>query len=78
MSFDNQVLISPLEPSQILGVSTAATRYLSQLGITLGIAIVGTVVSSSLSGTLTQRLPTNQAGKLVLSGALQHGFVAPL
>jgi hypothetical protein len=27
---------------------------------------------------LTQRLPTNQAEKLVLSGALQHGFVAVL
>ncbi len=65
-------------PASSLGVSTAATRYLSQLGITLGIAIVGTVVSSSLSGDLTQHLPTDHAGKLLLSGALQHGFVAVL
>ena len=65
-------------PASSLGVSTAATRYLSQLGVTLGIAIVGTVVSSSLSGDLTQHLPTDHAGKLLLSGALQHGFVAVL
>src|SRR5260370_10590728 len=65
-------------PASSLGVSTSATRYLSQLGITLGISIVGTVVSSSLSGTLTQRLPTNQVGKLLLSGALQHAFLASL
>jgi len=65
-------------PASRLGVSTAATRYLGQLGATLGIAIVGTAVSSSISGDLARQLPTDQAGKLLLSSALQHGFVAIL
>lgn len=63
-------------PASRLGVGTAATRYLGQLGATLGIAIVGTVVSASATGSLMQRLPTTQAGKLLLADALQHGFVA--
>ncbi|HLZ63347.1 MAG TPA: DHA2 family efflux MFS transporter permease subunit [Ktedonosporobacter sp.] len=65
-------------PQSQLGVGTAATRYLGQLGATLGIAIVGTVVTSAVSGALTQHLPTDQAGKLQLENALQHGFVAVL
>lgn len=65
-------------PQSSLGVGTAATRYLGQLGATLGIAIVGTVVSSSFSGDLTRQLPTDQTGKLLLAAALQHGFVAVL
>ena len=65
-------------PASRLGVSTAATRYLGQLGATLGIAIVGTVVSSSLSGGLTQQMPTSHAGQVFLSNALQHGFVTVL
>jgi EmrB/QacA subfamily drug resistance transporter len=65
-------------PPSHLGVSTAANRYLGQLGATLGIAIVGTVVTSSLSANLTNNLPADQAGKLVLAEALQHGFVAIL
>jgi MFS family permease len=65
-------------PASRLGVGTAATRYLGQLGATLGIAIVGTAVTSSASGNLMQRLPDNQAGRMALSGALQHGFVAVL
>ncbi|MEO6888340.1 MAG: MFS transporter, partial [Ktedonobacteraceae bacterium] len=65
-------------PASRLGVSTAATRYLGQLGATLGIAIVGTAVSSSITGGQARQLPTDHAGKLLLSGALQHGFVAVL
>jgi len=65
-------------PQRRLGVGTAATRYLGQLGATLGIAIVGTLVSSSVTGDLAQRLPTDPAGQLLLSDALQHGFVAAL
>jgi hypothetical protein len=65
-------------PVSRLGVSTAATRYLGQLGATLGIAIVGTVVNSAVSGDLTRHLPTDQTGKLLLSHAIQHGFVAVL
>ena len=63
-------------PQSRLGVGTAATRYLGQLGATLGIAIVGTVVSSGVTGDLTRHLPTDQAGREQLFGALQHGFVA--
>ena len=65
-------------PQSRLGVSTAATRYLGQVGASLGIAIVGTVVSSTISGDLLHRLPTSNAGKLALSNALSHGFVAVL
>ena len=63
-------------PADRLGVSTAGLRYLGQLGASLGIAIVGTVVSSSVSGNLMNHLPTTTASKLALAVALQHGFVA--
>lgn len=65
-------------PASSLGVSTAAVRYLGQAGATLGIAIVGTVVNSSASGHALNHLPNNPASKLVLAGALQHGFLAVL
>jgi len=65
-------------PASRLGVSTAAVRYLGQLGATLGIAIVGTAVTSAISGDLIQHLPTNVADKLALAGALQRGFLAVL
>lgn len=65
-----------LPPSQ-LGVGTTATRYMSQLGASLGIAIVGTVVSGSMT-TNFQRLPTSLAEKLQFGSALQHGFLAIL
>jgi MFS family permease len=63
-----------LPPSR-LGVSTAATRYLGQLGATLGIAIVGAVVSGS--SNLAQ-LPTDLAGRAQLAHALQGGFIIVL
>lgn len=65
-------------PASQLGVGTAATRYLGQVGATLGIAIVGTVVASAASASLLQQLPSTQAGKVALAGALQHGFIAVL
>jgi EmrB/QacA subfamily drug resistance transporter len=65
-------------PASQLGVGTAAVRYLGQVGATLGIAIVGTAVSSAVSGDLMHKLPTTDAGKFALSGALQHGFLAVL
>lgn len=65
-------------PADRLGVSTASLRYLGQLGASLGIAIVGTVVTSSVSGDLTSHLPTSPASKLALAAALQHAFVAVL
>nr|MBA2680085.1 MFS transporter [Ktedonobacteraceae bacterium] len=65
-------------PADQLGVSTAGLRYLGQLGASLGIAIVGTVVTSSVSSNLTKQLPTTSASKLALSTSLQHGFLVVL
>ncbi len=65
-------------PADRLGVSSAAVRYLGQAGATLGIAIVGTAVSSSASGDLMSHLPTADTDKQALAGALQHGFIAIL
>ncbi len=76
--FSLSVIAQNVVSASLLGVSTAATRYLGQVGATLGIAIVGTVVSSSISGNLLHRLPTTVAERGVLAGALQHGFVAVL
>ncbi len=76
--FSLSVIAQNVMPASRLGVSTAATRYLGQLGATLGIAIVGTVVSSSIAGNLLHRLPTTTVERGVLAGALQHGFVAVL
>jgi MFS family permease len=74
--FSLSVIAQNVVPASRLGVSTAATRYLGQVGATLGIAIVGTVVSSSIAGSLLHRLPTSTAERGVLAGALQHGFMA--
>lgn len=65
-------------PASQLGVSTAAVRYLGQVGATLGIAIVGTLVTSATSGDLMSHLPSTPASKLALADALQHGFFAVL
>jgi EmrB/QacA subfamily drug resistance transporter len=65
-------------PTSQLGVSTAAVRYLGQLGAALGIAVVGTAVASASSGNLMSHLPSNPASKLALASALQHGFSAIL
>jgi hypothetical protein len=64
--------------ASLLGTSTAAVRYMGQIGATLGIAIVGTVVTSALPGDLAQRLPSTVADKQALAGALQGGFLAVL
>ena len=63
-------------PASSMGVATAATRYLGQVGAVLGIAIVGAVVNSGVSAQSLHRLPATMAGKVALAGALQHGFVA--
>lgn len=65
-------------PAERLGISTAGIRYLGQLGASLGIAIVGTIVSSSTSGNLMSQMPTSNVDKLALTSALQHGFSAVL
>ena len=74
--FSLSVIAQNVVPASRLGVSTA--RYLGQVGATLDIAIVGTVVSSSIAGNLLHRLPTTTLERGVLAGALQHGFVAML
>lgn len=65
-------------PDSRLGVSTAAMRYLGQVGGSLGIAIVGTAVASAASGDLMSNLPTDMVSRLALSDALQRGFIAVL
>jgi EmrB/QacA subfamily drug resistance transporter len=72
------VAVQNAVPESRLGVSTAGLRYLGQLGATLGIAIVGTVVTSATSGNPMSHLPTSAASRQALSGALAHGFVAAL
>jgi EmrB/QacA subfamily drug resistance transporter len=63
-------------PASQLGVSTAALRYLGQVGATLGIAIVGAAVAGA--GGLLRQLPNTVEGRLVLTSALQRGFLAVL
>ncbi len=72
------VVVQNALPAERLGIGTAGLRYLGQLGASLGIAIVGTLVTSASSGDLTNRLPTDDASKQALANALQHGFVAAL
>jgi EmrB/QacA subfamily drug resistance transporter len=73
------VMVQNALPPDRLGVCTAGLRYLGQLGASLGIAIVGTIVTASVSGNLvSSHLPTTTASKLALSIALQHGFLAAL
>src|SRR5713226_2647259 len=70
------VAVQNAVPESRVAVSTAGLRYLGQLGATLGIAIVGTAVTSAISGNLMSHLPTSAASRQALSGALTHGFVA--
>ncbi|MGZ3672923.1 MAG: MFS transporter [Ktedonobacterales bacterium] len=72
------VVVQNALPADRLGVTTASLRYLGQVGASLGIAIVGTVVTTSLSGGPVSHLPTSQASRLALAAGLQHGFVAVL
>ena len=53
-------------PRTMLGVGTGATRYLQQVGSTLGVAIVGTVVNNTVASDIVHRLP---AGAQVLTPA---------
>jgi EmrB/QacA subfamily drug resistance transporter len=44
-------------PPQRIGVATSAATFFRQLGMTLGVALLGTVFAATLSGTLAERLP---------------------
>ncbi len=58
-------------PLTQLGVGSALVRYLGQIGSTLGVALVGTVVNQSLTASGKQTLAA-------LPVALQHGFLTIL
>ena len=55
-------------PRTQLGVGTGAVRYLSQLGSTLGVAIVGTVVNNTISSDIVNRLPAGAVKQLTPAG----------
>ncbi|QBD77130.1 DHA2 family efflux MFS transporter permease subunit [Ktedonosporobacter rubrisoli] len=55
-------------PRTQFGVGMAAARYMGQLGPTLGVALVGTVVNSSLSSELARRLPASTIKHLTPAG----------
>ena len=48
-------------PGQI-GVATSAATFFRQLGMTMGVALLGTVFAATLSGTLEARLPGAMQG----------------
>lgn len=62
------IVVQNTLPRTQLGVGTAAVRYLGQLGATLGVAIVGTVVYSSLSRDLATRIPASTVQQLTPEG----------
>jgi hypothetical protein len=55
-------------PRTQLGVGTGAVRYLSQLGSTLGVAIVGTVVNNTVASDILTRLPASAVKQLTPAG----------
>jgi EmrB/QacA subfamily drug resistance transporter len=55
-------------PRSQLGVGTAAVRFFGQLGAVLGVAIVGTVVNSTLSGDIVTRVPASTIQRLTPQG----------
>ncbi|MFL5665805.1 MAG: MFS transporter [Ktedonobacteraceae bacterium] len=60
-------------PQTQLGIGTGVIRYLAQLGMTLGAALMGIVVNGALAGDPGTGLPTTTA-RLALSSVLQNGF----
>jgi MFS family permease len=61
-------------PLSHLGVGIGVIRYLSQLGMTLGAALMGLIVNGAIAGNTDASLPTSSATRVQLSGVLQHGF----
>lgn len=55
-------------PRTSLGVGTGAVRFLGQLGGVLGVAIVGTVVNSTLANDIVKRLPAQTVQRLTPAG----------
>ena len=55
-------------PRTSLGVGTGAVRFLGQLGAVLGVAIVGSVVNSTLASDIVKRLPSSTVQRLTPQG----------
>lgn len=55
-------------PRTSLGMGTAAIRYLGQLGSVLGVAIVGTIVNTTISSDIATRLPASTVKQLTPQG----------
>ena len=55
-------------PPARMGAGAAAVRYLGQLGGTIGVALVATVVNRSLAGALGRHLPQAAARRLAADG----------
>jgi EmrB/QacA subfamily drug resistance transporter len=55
-------------PRTSLGVGTGAVRFLGQLGGVLGVAIVGSVVNSTLASDIVKRLPAQTVQRLTPQG----------
>jgi EmrB/QacA subfamily drug resistance transporter len=55
-------------PRTRMGVGTGAVNYLRQLGQTLGVAIVGTVVNNTIASDIAQRLPATAVKQLTPAG----------
>lgn len=51
-----------------LGVATATTQFVRQVGSTIGIAIFGAVMSAGIGPGITRHLPPGAAGEVDLSG----------
>jgi MFS family permease len=73
-------------PRTQLGVGTSATRYMQQVGGTLGVAVVGTVVNNTIASDIMSHLPagaqqltaqglTYATNPQVLVSPVYHNFV---
>lgn len=51
-----------------LGVGTAAVRYMGQVGAILGIAVIGSVVNSTIANDVATRVPASVARQLTPAG----------
>ncbi|WP_165423073.1 MFS transporter [Ktedonosporobacter rubrisoli] len=61
-----------------LGVGTGVVRYLSQLGLTLGAALMGVVVNGAFAQHAQTSLQATASARLQLAGMLQNGFALVL
>lgn len=55
-------------PRTSLGVGTGAIRFLGQLGAVLGVAIVGSIVNSTVATDIVKRLPPQTVQRLTPAG----------